>query len=259
MEEERINNMTKFYSPFADQGVLIKADKNDPTVVYIEASNQEVDIQNDVTVMKALEDEAESFLRKGVISWDHLHKIEKSPEYIIGEPLDVKFKKETNSTWVKGKLYKSVKYGKSVLDLLESDCTRLGASIGGYIRKRQPLSKSVSAIVKVIWDEIAVTYKPVNHTVLGNVSLIPIGAFQKALMAGSGVNPANFTGGRAMTPESLQGAKVDIQKITNDFAWRLIGGDIRTEDDLKDFLEFYQIPQYYEMFAKKVIQIHGGR
>lgn len=256
MKEYELNKMTKFYSPFTQQGVLIKADKDDPSIVYIEASNEIVDSQNDVTVMKALEEETENFLRKGVISWDHLHKSEKSPEYIIGEPLDVSFKKE--STWVKGKLYKSVKIGQSVLDLLASGSTRLGASIGGYIKKREQMSKSISAITKVIWDELAITYKPVNDTTLGNVSLIPIGAFAKALMAGSGVNPSNFTGGRAITPESLQGARaVDIKKITENFVWRLNGGDIRTSDDLMDFLELHGVPDYYDLFARKIIQIHG--
>lgn len=255
MKENEIENMEKFYSPFAQQGLLIKADKDDPSIIYIEASNQITDSQNDITLQKALEEETENFLRKGVISWDHLHKSEKSPEYIIGEPLDVAFKKET--TWVKAKMYKSVPYGKSVLDLLESGSTRLGASIGGYIKKRQPLSKSISAITKVIWDELAITYKPVNDTTLGNVSLIPIGAFAKALMAGSGVDTSQFTGGRALTHESLQGSKVNIQQVAIDFSWRLNGGDIRTEDDLRDFLEIYNIPDYYSLFANKIIQIHG--
>lgn len=255
MKENEIENMEKFYSPFAQQGLLVKSDKNDPSIVYIEASNQALDIQNDITLMKALEDEAENFLRKGIISWDHLHKQEKSPEYIIGEPLDVSFKEHT--TWVKGKMYKSVKYGRSVLDLLESETTRLGASVGGYIKKRKSLSKSISAITKVIWDEIAITYKPVNDTTLGNVSLIPIGAFAKALMVGSGVDASNFTGGRALTHESLQGSKVNVQQIAADFSWRLNGGDIRTEDDLKDFLEMHNVPDYYNLFANKIIQIHG--
>ena len=247
-----MDDLEKFYSPFAEQGLLIKADKNDPSIIYIEASNQIADTQNDITLTKALEAEAESFLRKGVISWDHLHKSEKSPAYIIGEPLDVAFKKE--STWVKGKLYKSVDFAQDVLNLLNSETTRLGASIGGYIKKRQPLSKSVSAIIKVIWDEIAITYKPVNDTTLGNVSLIPIGAFAKALYAGGGVNPAGFTSGRAMTHESLQG---NVTRIMSDFSYRFKSGNIRTEDDLRDFLELNEIPDYYNLFAKKIIQIHG--
>jgi len=257
MKEEEIKQMDKFYSPFVQQGILVKSDKNDPSIIYIEASNQIMDIQKDITLMKALEDEAENFLRKGIISWDHLHKQEKSPEYIIGEPLDVSFKKE--STWVKAKIYKSVKYGQSVLDLLESGSTRLGASIGGYIKKRKSLSKSVSMITKVIWDELAITYKPVNDTTLGNVSTIPIGAFAKALMAGSGVDAGSFTGGRAITHESLQGDKVDVQQITRDFSWRLAKGDIRSEDDLRDFLELQGVPNYYNLFARKIIQIHGGK
>jgi len=255
MEEVDFKNLEKFYSPFAEQGILIKADKEDPTVIYIEASNQTVDSQNDVTVMKALEKEAENFLRKGVISWDHLHKIKQSPDYIIGEPLDVAFKKE--STWAKAKLYKSVHYGESVLNLLASNTTRLGASIGGFIKQRNPLSKSISAITKVIWDEIAITYKPVNDTTLGNVSLIPIGAFAKALMAGSGVDAGNFTGARAMTKESLQGNKgINIKNVVDNFMLRFRGGDIKTSDDLKDFLELYEASEYFNLFAKKIMQIH---
>jgi len=41
---------------------------------------------------------------------------------------------------------------------------------------------------------------------LGTVSILPFPEFAKALMAGSGVNAANFTGGRALSPESLMGA-----------------------------------------------------
>ena len=246
-----------FYSPYSDGAILIKADDKDPNVIYLMASNENMDQQKDITILKALEEEVENFLKKGVISWDHLHKIEKNPDYIIGEPLDVQFKED--STWTKAKLYKSVKYAISVMDLLKSGTTRLGASIGGFIKKRKPLSKSVSAILKIIWDEIAITYKPVNDTTMGNVSMIPMGAFAKALTAGGGVDAAFMTGGRAMIPESLQGhvTKVDTVELTEEFVWRLQKGDIRTDADLQIFLEHRGVPHLYNVFAKKIIDKFG--
>lgn len=237
-----------FYTPF--NTIILKADKKDPDIIYMEASNEEIDQQDDVVFMKALEEEAESFLKKGLISWDHLHKIMKSPEFIIGEPLDIAFK--NGGTWVKGKLYKAVKLAQAVKDLLASESTRIGASIGGFIRRRKSLTKSTSGIIKLIWDELALTYKPVNDSVRGNVSLIPIGAFAKALMVGNGVNPEMMTGGRAITPESLQGTVV--KEIMDEFTWRLKNGDIRTEDDIKDFLEYRDAQHLYGPLTKILIK-----
>lgn len=243
-----------FYTPFST--ILLKADTKDPDIIYIEASNENPDIENDVLFQKALEEEAESFLKKGLISWDHLHKLEKNPEYIIGEPLDVSFKEA--GTWVKGKLYKAVRYAKAVKDLLESGSTRIGASVGGFIKKRKELAKSgneiLKGIFKVIWDEIALTYKPVNDTTMGNVSLIPIGAFAKALMAGTGVDPTTMFGGRAMTKESLQGSKVELESIMKEFVWRLRNGDIKTGEDIQDFLSHRKASHLYGALKKVLIQ-----
>jgi len=252
-EELQMEDLEAFYSPFSGT-ILLKGDKDDPDVIYIEASNEGVDKQKDILVMKALEDETESFLKSGILSWDHLHKIKGSPEYIIGEPLDVKF--EDRKTWVKGKLYKAVKYAQAIKDLLASGSTRIGASVGGFIRKRKELGKSASAILRVIWDELALTYKPVNEQTMGNVSLIPIGAFGKALMAGVGVNPESFSGGRAITPESLQG-NVDKKEIMVEFVWRLENGDIRTDDDIKDFLEYYNAQSLYDPLKKILMNKYG--
>jgi len=209
-----------FYTPLP---FLIKADPKDPNIIYLEASNTALDTQGDVVMQKALEDEAESFLKKGVLSWDHLHKIEKSPEFIVGEPLDIRF--DENKTWVKGKLYKAVKYAEAIRDLISSQCSRLGASVGGYIKARKQLSKSLSAIISIIWDELAITYKPVNELTRGQVTMITPEAFAKALMAGAGVDAASFTGGRALIPESLQGVKrKDLKRIVTNFQWRLEKG-----------------------------------
>jgi len=244
-----------FYTPLTYY--LVKGDEDNPYIAYIEASNEIPDSQKDVVFMKALADERESFLKKGIISWDHLHKIdEKSPEYIIGEPLEVKFK--ADRTFVKVLLYKGVKYADSVVKLLRAKTTRLGASIGGFIKSREKLNKTLSGITKVLWDEVAITYKPINDTTLGNVTLMPIGAFAKALMVGDGVDPSGFTGGRVLVGESLQGAKKKRKKkaeeIISELMWRIEKGDVRTDDDFKDFLDYMNIPQAYGVLGKTIIR-----
>ena len=225
--------------------VLIKADENDPYTVFLEASNEAKDQQKDILFMKALEAETENFLRKGVISWDHLHKVKNDPGYIVGEPLDVKFSfKEPKATLVKAKLYKAVDYANKIVNMLKSASTRLGASVGGFIQQRKPLSKSSFGIFKVLWDELAITYKPINDATLGNVSLIPIGAFAKALMVGSGTDAATFTGGRSLIPESVQGGVKGTKfpfdwarSVLNGVVAQIAKGKIKSHSDLKKHLE----------------------
>ncbi len=246
-----------FYTPFSENELLIKADEKDPNVIYIKASSQAPDLQKEVLFMKALEEEAESFLKSGLLSWDHLHKIKGSPEYIIGEPLDVNFKKSTNETWVKGKLYEKVGFAQHVKNLLASGCSRLGASVGGSIRRKAPmLTKALTGIMKVIWDELAITYKPVHPATLGNVSLIPIGAFAKALAVGSGVDASQFTGGRALLPESMQGvvSQVAAQTSFKELLWRMKNGTVRTSDDLRDFLAMQGLESLYTNIANTLIR-----
>jgi len=244
-----------FYTPL--NYYLVKGDEDNPYIVYIEASNEIPDSQKDIVFMKALQEERESFLRKGIISWDHLHKIdEKSPEYIIGEPLEVKFKE--GKTFVKALLYKGVKYADSIVKLLRAKTTRLGASIGGFIKSREKLNKVLSGITKVLWDEVAITYKPINDTTLGNVTLVPIGAFAKALMVGGGVDASDFTGGRVLIGESLQGVekkrKKKAEEIISELMWRIEKGDVRTDNDFKDFLDYMNVPQAYGILCKTLIR-----
>jgi hypothetical protein len=205
--------------------VLIKGDAADPSIVYIEASNEVEDSEGDTILRKALEEEAGKFLKRGVISYDHLHKIEKSPEYIIGEPLDVKFT-DDNRTLVKARLYTGKnQHAQAIKAMADEGSTRLGASVGGAILGRKKMfdsnmKKSRNYIVKVLWDEVAITHKPVNEETLGGVSLLPYDAFKKswmnndvervelmkALAAGGGTDAVAFTGGRALMSESLQGS-----------------------------------------------------
>lgn len=236
-----------FYAPCGD--VLIKGVEEDGRrMVYIEASNELEDQDGETVDMDALDKAKDYYLTHGVLSWDHKHKQKDDPLYIIGEPLDVKFT-DDRKTLVKGWLYEHNQKAQSLWDNIRSGAKRLGASIGGGV-----LQKAASKIKRVIWDEVALTHKPINDATLGSVSMIPYGAFAKALSyvegnapveefikaltAGSGVDAATFTGGRALTPESLQGAPVkypgreDLDRMFKSMFPMFISGEISNYNDM---------------------------
>lgn len=197
-----LNSDNPFYSPLSH--VLIKgAEEDGKWIIYLQASNELADQDGETVEVGALKKAADYFMGHGVLSWDHKHKQTHDPGFIIGEPLDVKFTK-SGETLVKGFLYKNNEIAKNLWGNIQSGATKLGASIGGGI-----LQKSQSNIKQVIWDETALTHKPVNDGTLGSVQIVPFAQFAKALMAGAGVDAGSFTGGRALTGESLQGATVD--------------------------------------------------
>jgi hypothetical protein len=237
-------NALEFYSPFSGE-TLIKAEEADGKWnVFLQASNEGWDQEQEKTMMKALKDQADYYLSHGVLSWDHKHKQLHDPSFIIGEPTEVAFS-PTNETLVKGILYKENKRAQGLMENLLSQSSRFGASIGGYI-----LHKSESGVIdRVFWDETAITHKPVNDTTLGKVQLLPFTEFAKALMAGSGVDAASFSGGRSLIGESLQGAlQAQEESATGHISetdqrmlfMKLMGsirkGEVRTTNDVITFV-----------------------
>lgn len=192
-----------FLSEFPGEVLIKGAEEEGKWIVYLQASNEGEDRDGEVMESAALKKAREYFLQYGVLSWDHQHKLTKHPEFIIGEPLDVKFT-EDRQTFAKGFLYQENKVAQGVWGNIRSNARRLGASVGGGILKKSNGGKNIS---EVVWDEIALTHKPVNAGTLGNVSLVPFKAFMKALMAGAGVDASTFSGGRALIGESLQGVE----------------------------------------------------
>jgi len=201
--ENTIQQLTNpFYTPL--NSVLVKGvEEQGKWIIYLQASNEIEDQDGETVKASALKKAADYYLSHGVISWDHQHKITHDPGFIIGEPMDVKFT-DTGDTLVKGFLYQYNDTAQKVWKNISSGAKRIGASIGGGI-----LKKSESVIQQVVWDETALTHKPVNDATLGNVRILPFKEFQKALYAGGGVDAGSFTGGRALIRESLQGALVD--------------------------------------------------
>lgn len=254
----KYNEEDAFYSPFNEQ-LLIKAEegKDGQRIIFIEASNENIDVENEITFRKALEREKDSFLREGILSWDHKSKQLYNPLYQIGEPLDIKFT-DDNKTLVKGFLYTENKIASAVWDNLRSGTKRIGASVGGYVLKKSTRPDGVNEIQRVVFDEVALTNNPVNISTLGNVKLIPFSEFAKSLMAGSGVDANTFLGGRAITPESMQGTTVNIlpelqgllpmvapatiENVIKGFFEKIMTGSLNTYNDLASYISTYNLP-----------------
>jgi hypothetical protein len=233
----------EFYSPF--RTTLVKAEESDGKWnVFLQASNEGFDQDKEKMLVKALQDQAQYYESHGVISWDHKQKQLHDPSFIIGEPTDVAFNAK-NETLVKGILYKENKRAQGLWENLMSKSTRFGASVGGYI-----LHKAQNIIDKVFWDETAITHKPVNDETLGKVQLMSFPEFAKALMAGAGVDASSFTGGRALTSESLQGnsqtdegdeenpniSDADLRNLFNRFLAGVRRGEVKSTNDVLAFV-----------------------
>lgn len=230
---EQITN--PFYTPL--DSVLIKGVEEDGKwIIYLQASNEMQDQDGETVEAEALKKAADYFLSHGVLSWDHKHKVTHDPGFIIGEPLDVKFTPK-GETLVKGFLYQSNDIAQKVWKNIQSGARRIGASIGGGI-----LQKAKSTIKQVIWDETALTHKPVNDGTLGLVQVVPFTEFAKALMAGSGVDSGSFSGGRALVGESLQGSVSyeidmrDVRSMFSDLLKAVRDGRISSYNDMLNFV-----------------------
>jgi len=235
MDDQSLEHMTNpFYTPLGS--VLIKgAEEDGKWIIYLQASNEMLDQDGEKVEASALKKAADYFMTHGVLSWDHKHKVTNDPGFIIGEPLDVKFT-QTGETLVKGFLYKSNDIAQKVWKNIQSGARRLGASIGGGI-----LQKSETTIKQVVWDETALTHKPVNDGTLGMVQVVPFAAFAKALMAGAGVDAGSFTGGRALAHESLQGSvdtldMKDVRSLFSDLLKGVRDGKIMNYNDMLNFV-----------------------
>lgn len=212
-------------------GGLFKASPSEEAgerILYFEASNEDVDHQNEVVLQKALAESADYYLRHGNVDLSHYSLmgpksgISDFMSYEIGKPIDVKV--NGSRTFVKAQLYRGdspmAKNANMVWDSLtkQSPPSRWYPSVGGAVLaksvKIDPATKArVAVIEKVRWNNVALDRCPVNRTV-PEVSTAPVGTFAKslggfvvkALEAGYGTDAASLTGGAAFRKQSLQGA-----------------------------------------------------
>lgn len=210
----------------------VETDEHGNYIIEAEASNENLDFDGQVVLQRALLDSKDYFLKNGVISWDHLHLRNNDPSFIIGQPVGVE--KRGTKTFVKAVLYKGNKIAEDVVSKLKSGATIIKTSVGG----KRPvivtdfdtkLKKPVEKVASVLWDELAITFKPVNQT-LTPVALTSA-AFVKSLSMGYVTDSAAATGGGALGVQDLEGADCTKKKAIQAVVTAIAVGDVRTPDE----------------------------
>lgn len=250
-----------------------KTDVNGNYIFEVEASNENIDLQNQIVLQNALMKSKDNFLKKGVISWDHLHKqqdekgnIVSHPEMVIGEPVDVWT--DGKSTFVKGILYKSNKIARDLIQKLKDGSTRIRASVGGIFPKIKKDNNDIECVTSVLWNDLALTVSPVNNSVGAACFAKSLNANEfvdiyKSLSVGYGTDSSTFTGGRALTRQSINQKTLDIPqtKIYNEAKEKLLNAmeskDVQTFDDMVNFLKGFDIPENQSLAIADDL-IYGG-
>lgn len=192
-------------------------------IIYLEASNEDVDLQGEKILAKALQDSAPYYLRHGNVDLKHYTVSGAVPnhlEYEIGRPVAVEVGR--GKTFVKAELYQGNSAMARHADMVWESLTqqqppaRWYASVGGAVLSKSVQSdpdtgERVAVVSRVRWFNTALDRCPVNSTV-PTVSAQPIGLFAKSLggfvickglEAGYGTDSAALTGGAALREQSL--------------------------------------------------------
>ena len=235
-------------------GGLLKAspvEEGGERFLFIEASNEDVDHQNEVVLQKALTESADYFLRHGNIDLSHYtilgpkSGVPNFMEYEIGKPLTVEV--SGKRTFVKAQLYRGespmARNANMVWDSLtkQTPPSRWYPSVGGAVLAKSvkfdpDTGAKVGVVDRVRWNNIALDRCPVNKTV-PEVSTVPAGVFaksmgafivQKALVAGYGTDAATMTGGAALGAQSLDSKiKATVPGNFHDFREQ-VSRDVKT-------------------------------
>jgi len=214
---------------FISVGGLLKATPSEESgdrILYIEASNEDRDHQDEIVLQKALADSSDYYLRHGNLDLSHFSilgpksGIPNYMEYEVGKPAEVRV--NGKSTFVKAQLYRGdspmARNANMVWDSLtkQSPPSRWFPSVGGAVLAKSvrldPASgDKIAVIERVRWNNLALDRCPVNKTV-PEVSLAPVGVFTKslggfvitkALEASYATDAAAKTGGGALGMQSL--------------------------------------------------------
>lgn len=248
-DSEKINDI---YLDLSIRKSVGKTDEFGNYFFEVEASNENLDLQNQIVLQNALLESKNEFLRGGVISYDHLHKIKdengrviSDPKMVIGEPVEVKTKGK--STIVVGKLYAHNEKAKTLIKMLKDGSTRVRASVGGIFPEIIKDAKTgVEKIAHVIWNDLALTTSPVNNTVGAAVFAKSMTSeeFVKALTAGYGTDSSAMSGGRSLIKEDLNTKLINTlsesdskdKEIIRSLVAALKTGEVKGEKQAEKFL-----------------------
>lgn len=246
-------------------GAMLKATPHQEggrRLIYIEASNEALDQQNEVVMQKALRESADWYLKYGNLDIDHFTLIGAKagiPDYTmyeIGRPIDVKF--EGSKTLVKGEIYSGSGPAAERANQFWSSLTEINPpanwfpSVGGAVLEKaieiDPGTKMRKAMVKKVrWSNIGFSKTPVNQTV-PTVATVPFGAlakswgaggldFAKALEAGYGTDSATLSGGAALREQSLHGTPISYFDFRNKLANAMLKGEVGKNPGARELVD----------------------
>ena len=208
-------------------------------VLYMEASNQARDVQNETILADALDASKDYFLKYGRIDLDHATvwqmvremKLDPANPYAreIGRPMDVRVSRsgDDSKVWVKCGIFKSsdknnqfTKAADWFWDSLQvSPPVAWFPSVAGSLlpggREDRPDGRRVIKAMR--WHSIGLTRNPVNPAV-GQVSTVPLEVFCKALREGGSIS-ASLSAMAAFSPQGppaddpLARSKSSIQNL----------------------------------------------
>lgn len=232
-----------------------------------EASNENLDLEQQRVLQQALINSKDYFLTNGVISKDHLHqqivgegeskRVIFNEEYVIGEPLMVYT--EAGKTRVRGKLYKLNEHAQKFIKLFKEGSTRIKASVGGIaplVQKVKENGMEVGKVVSVLWNDLALTIAPVNPTVSPAYMVKSLSSleFVKALSAGNGTDHAQFNDGRAMIPEDMNKQPHEAE-IIRQLITALLDGKVTSAKEAEQYLSGFGIDeQTAENYIRAVLE-----
>ncbi len=219
--------------------------------VYMEASKEDRDQQNEIVLQKALGDSAEHFLKFGNLDIDHKsmpsvarrYGIDQPELWEVGVPVDVRFR--DGATFVKAKLFSGDTPLAGRANMVWDSMTKLNPakrwypSVGGAVMAKSiQLDKKtgdrVAVVSKVRWTNLAISQHPVNQHV-GGLSTVPFGALakswtadglviSKSLEAGYGSDVAQLSGGSALRVQSLDGAPATYHEFRDAISRQVLEG-----------------------------------
>lgn len=223
------------------------AQEGDQRFVYLEASREARDQQNEVVLAKALEESADHYLKFGNIDIDHksmpavakMHGIDNPELWEVGTPVDVRV--DGASTFVKAQLYSGDTPLAQKANMVWDSMTKLSParkwypSVGGKVLAKSlkidpETGDKVGVVSGVRWTNVAISQHPVNQHV-GGIATIPFGVLAKswgvggfdmtkALQASYATDAAGKTGGAALGTQSLD-TGTDAPSSYFDFRERL--------------------------------------
>jgi hypothetical protein len=208
--------------------------------LYMEASNEAIDLQGEKVLAKSLADSADHFLRYGNIDLDHRTLLPARPGenpyfWEIGQPVEAQI--DGSRTFVKAELYTGDGPTAVNANMVWESLTAMNPparwypSVGGQILERtadiDPLTKArVNLISRVRWSNVGLSRSPVNNAV-PSVATVPIGVLTKccspagldlakAIAAGYGTDSAALTDGAALRHQSLDPQMQAVMPVPHD-------------------------------------------